>query len=171
MMPGAVREGNIHYGERMSQNYYEKVGDFKLGNPLRQFQDEIITAVTLCARAAIEGGIPREKALTMSDSYIREVEEAMTVAEVAAGTGDLAYYVSRLFQKEMYQSLPGYFQKNKMEYAAHLLKHSKRTVMDIAESLHYSSTSYFCAKFREEMGMTPTQYRVGNVQTRVNHLG
>ena len=58
-----------------------------------------------------------------------------------------------------------------MEYAAHLLKHSKRTVMDIAESLHYSSTSYFCAKFREEMGMTPTQYRVGNVQTRINHLG
>ena len=84
MMPDAVREGNIHYGERMSQNYYEKVGDFKLGNPLRQFQDEIITAVTLCARAAIEGGIPREKALTMSDSYIREVEEAMTVAEVTA---------------------------------------------------------------------------------------
>lgn len=208
----AIREGNLHYGSEVREGYYVVPGTLAPGNALRQFQDEIITEITLCSRAAIEGGLSREMALSMSDKFIQAVEAAgtlpevgevhfrmraeyirrvhdlkqkeglsqvvqtctdyidlnitsrLSVADVAASTGYAGYYVSRLFQKEMNQSLSDYIQKKKIEHAAFLLKNTRQSVMDIADSLHYSSPSHFCTMFRREKGVTPTQYRQGKVE-------
>lgn len=207
LMLKAVREGNLQYGGQPQGNTYEIPGVLAPGNPLRQFKDEIIAATTLCSRAAIAGGLSRETALMMSDSYIQAVEAAATipevgaihlqmrreyakrvhdlrqgegtsrvvmevrdyvdchvtsrllVADVAANTGYAGYYISTLFKEETGQSISDYISEKKIEYAAFLLKESSRSVREIAETLHYSSASHFCAAFRKEMKMTPAQYR------------
>ena len=207
LMLKAVREGNLQYGNQPQGDAYEIPGLLAPGNPLRQFQDEIIVSITLCSRAAIAGGLSRETALMMSDSYIQAVEAAatvpevgaihmqmrreyakrvhdlkqmegaspavvavkdyvdchvtsrLTVAEVAASIGYAGYYISTLFKEETGQTLSDYIQKKKLEYAAFLLRESSRSVKEIAELLHYSSASHFCAVFRKEMKMTPAQYR------------
>lgn len=203
----AIRDGDLHYGERTREIQHVVPGVLAPGNALRQFQDEIITEITLCSRAAIQGGLPRKRALKMSDEFIQAVEAATTlpevgavhyrmreeyirrvhdlkqkeglspaviacldyvdfhitdhlsVVDVAASTGYAGYYISRLFQKEMNQSLLAYIQKKKIDYAAFLLENSDQSVRDVAETLHYSSPSHFCTMFRREKGMTPTEYR------------
>lgn len=207
LMLKAIRDGDLHYGERTREIQHVVPGVLAPGNALRQFQDEIITEITLCSRAAIQGGLPRKRALKMSDEFIQAVEAATTlpevgavhyrmreeyirrvhdlkqkeglspaviacldyvdfhitdhlsVVDVAASTGYAGYYISRLFQKEMNQSLLAYIQKKKIDYAAFLLENSDQSVRDVAETLHYSSPSHFCTMFRREKGMTPTEYR------------
>lgn len=40
-----------------------------------------------------------------------------------------------------------------------LLRSSQRTIEQIAEELHFSTTPYFCRFFKREVGKTPTEYR------------
>ena len=40
-----------------------------------------------------------------------------------------------------------------------LLRSSQHTIEQISETLHFSTTPYFCRFFKREAGMTPTEYR------------
>lgn len=77
-----IEEGNLNYREILGGNFYGKVGTLAPGNSIRQFKDEIITAITLYSRAAIRGGLSRETALSLSDLYIQALEAASTISEI-----------------------------------------------------------------------------------------
>ena len=80
---------------------------------LRQLQNIFIATVTLCSRAAIEGGLPAEEALSLSDRYIQHSEKfehpeqilnlqyhmimdyATLVAQLAVG-GEYNYFLAPL---------------------------------------------------------------------------
>lgn len=51
-------------------------------NPLKQLFYGCIANTTLVTRYAIEGGFPEEEALCLSDSYIRQMEQAKTLYEL-----------------------------------------------------------------------------------------
>lgn len=53
-------------------------------NPLRQSKTSVIVFTSLCARAAIEGGLSPEQAYSLGDSYIQSIESAKTISEISA---------------------------------------------------------------------------------------
>ena len=63
---------------------------------------------------------------------------------------------------DLYQIFVKFFPVNivKMKRAAHLLKHTKRKVIDIAGALDYKDMGYFLKKFKAKYGVTPSQYRI-----------
>lgn len=77
-----IEEGNLAYREILGGNFYGTVGTLAPGNSIRQFKDEIITAITLYSRAAIRGGLSRETALSLSDLYIQALEAATGISEI-----------------------------------------------------------------------------------------
>lgn len=68
-------------------------------------------------------------------------------------------YFSRIFKEHASMSLRDYIAFVRMEKAKKLLLHSNCTVSDIALQAGYSNTAYFIKHFRQEMQMTPKQYR------------
>lgn len=52
-----------------------------------------------------------------------------------------------------------YLQELKLKEAGRLLTLTGRRVGDIASSLNFQDTAYFCAIFKKQYGMTPLQYR------------
>lgn len=68
--------------------------------------------------------------------------------------------LGRLFN-EVYGASPMNVLKNiRMEFAKHfLIWYPSRKVKDIAASVGYKDSSYFCAVFKREFGITPEDYR------------
>lgn len=71
-------------------------------------------------------------------------------------------YLARLFKKETGQSLSTYLQQQRMHEAQKLLLQSPVSVKDIAGQVGFNNSSYFTQIFRENMGMTPNEFRKWN---------
>ena len=63
------------------------------------------------------------------------------------------------FKKQTGCTIVQYKNKKKMEMATEMLRNSSTPITDIAYELHYESLSYFLRAFKQEYGITPTEYR------------
>lgn len=67
------------------------------------------------------------------------------------------------FQKEVGMTVGEYVQREKMEEAVFLLRHTATSLPEIAAYLNYSSQSYFTQQFKKYTGETPERYRRSRV--------
>lgn len=151
MMLQLIEDGNLNYRDILSSAKFGRVGTLAPDNPLRQFKDAIITAVTLCSRAAIRGGLSRELALTLSDYYIQSIEAATTITEVGAVKSTMHEdFIRRVHQHRQLQYLSPSV-KTCMDYIdSHITE--KINIVDIAAQTGYSGY-YISSLFKKEMKM------------------
>lgn len=79
-----VREGNLDYEKVLEQS--ARVSDgvpVKVKNSLDQAKVSAITLITLCVRAAINGGLTPDAAYTIGDNYIQQVMDCKSLSESA----------------------------------------------------------------------------------------
>lgn len=93
---------------------------------------------------------------------LKHIHEHYTDAITLAGLSDVfglsRQYIMRLFQKHLRVTVTQYITQLKMSHALELLRHSTFRVGEVAEMLGYSNTYYFCRLFRQQFGMSPTEY-------------
>ena len=179
-------------------------------DPLVNMRCHAIIAAALIARGCVDNGLDREEAYTISDVYIRRVNEIEDMAElealhndmvftyarkmqalrkkrassvyvrraldyitlhlnshllvedIAAFAGISAKYLSALFKKEIEMTIADYIEHRRMEEASAMLLYSDFSYAEIADTLSYSSQSYFSKIFKRHFGLTPMQYRKNN---------
>ena len=92
--------------------------------------------------------------------YIDEnITEPLTLEMLAGLTG---YSLSRFktkFREEIGQTPAMYITANKVERAKAALRDGDQSITDIAYSLGWSSSNYFCAVFKKLTGLSPLRYR------------
>lgn len=66
---------------------------------------------------------------------------------------------SRFFKKSMRQTPLAYINRYRVEKAAELLRETDRKLLDIALEVGFEHQGYFIRRFREQMGVTPAEYR------------
>ncbi|KAB7667623.1 AraC family transcriptional regulator [Bacillus sp. B1-b2] len=100
---------------------------------------------------------------------IRYIEENFTtvesVEEVAAVATLSKYYFTRLFKKITGFTPLQYVTKLRLEKAIKLLRDTDYTIEEIARMIGYANASYFIKVFRQWVGYSPGEYRLGK-----NHL-
>lgn len=80
-----VRTGNLEYHTALAEAGAASPGiRAKSSDPIRQAKYSVVAFITLCTRAAIEGGLFSEMAYTLSDTYTQSVDNAQTISQVAA---------------------------------------------------------------------------------------
>lgn len=80
-----VRTGNLEYHTALAEAGAASPGiRAKSSDPIRQAKYSVVAFITLCTRAAIEGGLSSEIAYTLSDTYTQSVDNAQTISQVAA---------------------------------------------------------------------------------------
>lgn len=84
------------------------------------------------------------------DLYIGQIADAVYVSESQ---------LRRAFSQVLHQSPSQFLLAVRMEHAKNLLLYSRRPVCEIAERCGFSSFYYFCRVFRQQTGLTPSQYR------------
>lgn len=68
-------------------------------------------------------------------------------------------YISRIFKKEMGMTISGYLLRKRVETAKELLENTGMPINVISMQVGYSNFSYFTKVFRENVGVSPNEYR------------
>lgn len=126
---------------------------------LRQTKNTFIVTTTLVSRAAIRGGLDANEALSLSDSYIQKCELLSTFESLKNLQVRLVLDFTERVEKLKLGENPTKLFKDVSNYAQ---KHLSEpiSVASLASSLYLSRT-YLAAKFKEETGMTLSEFLLG----------
>lgn len=92
--------------------------------------------------------------------YIRQhIYDKITVAAVAQAVNCHRNYLQRLFKRDTTFSVVSFIRAEKLKVVKELLAHSDESVSNIAALLNFSSPSHLCTVFKEQVHLTPEQYR------------
>ena len=105
---------------------------------------------------------PRKKSQQLKQmlEYIQQHSESDLTIPTMAETFHLSEkYFSRYFRTATGQNFTAYLNTVRIEKARVLLRETDETVLEIALNCGYGSISYFNRVFRQQIGMSPLQYR------------
>ncbi len=68
-------------------------------------------------------------------------------------------YLLHLFPATIGKSLMKYIQEQRLDAAKNMLLYSERSIQQVADYFQFKNQSHFAKLFRENFGMTPTEYR------------
>jgi AraC-like DNA-binding protein len=92
--------------------------------------------------------------------YVHEhIFKKIRVTDMAQSLGYNRTYMCGIFKQETHKNLSEFINEVKTEEAKLLLRTTGRTIVDIADTLGYSSQNYFQSVFRKLTGTTPARYR------------
>lgn len=151
-----VREGDLHYTNQVSK--LSMTGNFgKLSkNQERHFKNLILAGITLFSRAAIEGGLSPEIALSLSDQYFQSVEDCHSMTELMGISNTMMQdYVERVHRCRQDSAISKPI-RTSMDYIDLHLE-DELTLEQLAALTGYSDY-YFSKRFKKECGKTPKEF-------------
>lgn len=152
-----VRTGNLDYHQVLADAGAVSPGiRISNGAPVRQAKYSVVAFITLCTRAAMEGGLSSECAYTLSDTYTEAVENCTNVSEIAA--------VSHTMYEDFIRRVHRIRGENGISRPVRICcdfidNHLEEELLlrELAERVGY--TEYYLArKFKAEMGMSVNAY-------------
>lgn len=71
-------------------------------------------------------------------------------------------YLSRVFQSETELTIKDYYNNKRFQKAVELIKSTDMSITEISDLLRYKSVYSFSRAFRQQFGISPSEYRVEN---------
>lgn len=152
------------------------------GEKVRDFFLEIYQSRgnTIADTARMTGSLYRALSLFIQDSNTRQIKSQssfshielaaafiasqysyqITVEDVAAYVGVSRSHLFREFKDYLKQSPKDYLTKYRIREACRLLTDTSLSIQSVANSVGYENGMYFSRIFRQETGMTPSQFRI-----------
>ncbi len=153
-----VREGNLNRLE----STYKSLPQVKYGNmsksPLRLLLYGGIANTTLVTRYAIEGGMDEELAFTLSDIYIRQMENCRTIYELNALNEKMVIDFTTKVHQAKKENEPCFTEP--VSKCIHYISnhvYQKITLLELANESHLSP-KYLSTLFKTETGRTISAY-------------
>lgn len=150
-----VREGNVPEAVRLSKELDVHIG--RLGNDeTTHWRNLLVVSVTLCARAAIEGGVMPHQAYRISGFYINKGSECRDITQILTyrnhAVEELASHVKELKEKK---HVSGYIERCR----DYVIKHYREKIYleEIADTLGISA-GYLSRLFKRETGVRLQDY-------------
>lgn len=152
-----LREGNPNYLTALARSTSLSSGPhFELKDSLRQAKSTAIILLTLCSRAAIEGGVNPSVAYTLNDYYMQTIEDSQNIAEVSnICRSMLEDYVQRVQQEKAKKNISGPIKSICDYIAVHIRE--KLSIAQLAAQAGYTEY-YFSHKFKKEIGCSVAEY-------------
>ena len=123
--------------------------------PLKQMLYLFISNITLCTRAAIDGGLPENMAYALSDCYIRSGAQQTDFNRLGALTSYAAYDFTKAVADYRFRNCSP-ITRTCCEYI-HRHLHDPISLNDLAEICHLSP-HYISDLFAKDMGQRPMAY-------------
>ena len=102
-----------------------------------------------------------EPVLVLKARYLmaQRLMEPLTLTSIAEELGCTAEHLARSFKRYHHQTVHEYLVAERLKLAKELLLESNQKVGDIAQLLHFASSSHFCAAFKEREHLSPLKWR------------
>ena len=86
-------------------------------------------------------------------------QRKLNLEEVAAHAGLSPSHLDRVFKQETAETPRSILERIRVDKAAHLLKHTDNTNLEICFDAGFQSSSHFYKAFRRAKGISPSEYR------------
>ena len=151
-----VREGNLNIQAHMNRLAVSgSMGTLANSDHTRQMKNAVLVCIVLFSRAAIEGGLSPEVAMTLTDHYFQSVEDCRSLSELT----DIATTMQNDFVQRVHKVRSRTLSKPILDCCDYINMHLEDplSLRDLAERFKYSET-YLSRKFREETGRSFKEY-------------
>ena len=157
-MLNMVRNGDRGIFEYLQNFAISNVGTLANidSEPLRQLKNTSLAGIVLFSRAAIEGGLYPDIALTLTDRYFQAVEACRTLQEIGAVTRMMQEdFVNRVYRIRHQQG----YTKPVQIMVDYIELHIEEVIClkQISSELGYSEY-YLSRRFKNEVGVSVKQY-------------
>lgn len=150
----SIREGRTEGFQRLS--YPGVLYQFHIDDPMREIKDNIIIFTSLCARAAVEGGVSLHVAKEREEMYISQIERCTAITELAGLNNEMIQdYSSLVFQCRENPNVSATIQNCCNYIRNHYME--RLELSDISSALGYADY-YLSRKFHREMGIHISDY-------------
>lgn len=149
---GSIRAGNLKLLEECQNEVWPgEIGQLA-DNPLRQEKNLSIVVISIACRAAIDGGVAPQKAFSMSDVFISNIERMTQVLPIQAAVVEY----ERAVEQVKHDSEHNRYVERAKEYVAEHIDESIR-VVQIGEALGINE-NYLTGLFHKYEGITLQHY-------------
>jgi AraC-like DNA-binding protein len=146
------------YNDQASANPLEKIRDF--------FQRLRLSTSEITLGSNLEKSEDLERIITYLESEKPYVNVSFSLHDISQALNIPHVRVTTCFNKELNTSFPSYRNKLRVAHAIALLRegaHLTTSIEGIAERSGFKSKSIFYAAFKEEYGVTPTDWMKKNL--------
>lgn len=153
---GSIRAGNLKLLEECQNEVWPgEIGQLA-DNPLRQEKNLSIVVISIACRAAIDGGVAPQKAFSMSDVFISNIERMTQVLPIQAAVVEYEREFARAVEQVKHDSEHNRYVEQAKEYVAEHIDESIR-VVQIGEALGINE-NYLTGLFHKYEGITLQHY-------------
>lgn len=153
---GSIRAGNLKLLEECQDEVWPgEIGQLA-DNPLRQEKNLSIVVMSIACRAAIDGGVAPQKAFSMSDVFISNIERMTQVLPIQAAVVEYEREFARAVEQVKHDSEHNRYVERAKEYVAEHIDESIR-VVQIGEALGINE-NYLTGLFHKYEGITLQHY-------------
>lgn len=153
---GSIRAGNLKLLEECQNEVWPgEIGQLA-DNPLRQEKNLSIVVISIACRAAIDGGVAPQKAFSMSDVFISNIERMTQVLPIQAAVVEYEREFARAIEQVKHDSEHNRYVERAKEYVAEHIDESIR-VVQIGEALGINE-NYLTGLFHKYEGITLQHY-------------
>lgn len=153
---GSIRAGNLKLLEECQNEVWPgEIGQLA-DNPLRQEKNLSIVVISIACRAAIDGGVAPQKAFSMSDMFISNIERMTQVLPIQAAVVEYEREFARAVEQVKHDSEHNRYVERAKEYVAEHIDESIR-VVQIGEALGINE-NYLTGLFHKYEGITLQHY-------------
>lgn len=153
---GSIRAGNLKLLEECQNEVWPgEIGQLA-DNPLRQEKNLSIVVISIACRAAIDGGVAPQKAFSMSDVFISNIERMTQVLPIQAAVVEYEREFARAVEQVKHDSEHNRYVERAKEYVAEHIDESIR-VVQIGEACGINE-NYLTGLFHKYEGITLQHY-------------
>lgn len=153
---GSIRAGNLKLLEECQNEVWPgEIGQLA-DNPLRQEKNLSIVVISIACRAAIDGGVAPQKAFSMSDVFISNIERMTQVLPIQAAVVEYEREFARAVEQVKHDSEHNRYVERAKEYVAEHIDESIR-VVQIGEAFGINE-NYLTGLFHKYEGITLQHY-------------
>lgn len=153
---GSIRAGNLKLLEECQNEVWPgEIGQLA-DNPLRQEKNLSIVVISIACRAAIDDGVAPQKAFSMSDVFISNIERMTQVLPIQAAVVEYEREFARAVEQVKHDSEHNRYVERAKEYVAEHIDESIR-VVQIGEALGINE-NYLTGLFHKYEGITLQHY-------------
>jgi AraC-like DNA-binding protein len=108
---------------------------------------------------AIFSTLPKSKLKKSLDFIELNIEEQLSLGDLAVEAGMSMFYFARMFKKTTGKSPHQFILEQRIKYAKYLLTQTEEPLVEVALSCGWANQSHFTTAFKRLVGVTPRHYR------------
>jgi len=138
-----------------------------LGKGLFSMEETLYHVEAALARSKTLGN-ETQRIVRKAIAYLYEhYMESISLDDAARYVGMSKEYLARCFHQEMGVTLVTYLNRYRVKQAKAFLDEGERSLTEVALEIGFSSNTYFSRVFKQEVGMSPSEYKQISKQLRI----